>query len=164
MTREFFERTFGGWWNDSPRRNCSRERARSECPRSTGAVDPTWVRCRESERVDLGGVYQSFDVRKFIYLNDKHPLKMVYPMRPVRTRISHINISKWFPANDPTSTSVARLCVLREDLYLEIKGMVDEPLRSLDECSEDWRSIYFFRNSIRTFREIRSATETLKLN
>lgn len=85
-------------------------------------------------------------------------------MRPVRTRISHINVSTWFPANDPTSTSVARLCVLREDLYLEIKGMVDEPIRSVDECSEDWRSIYFFRNSIRTLLEIRSATETLKLN
>lgn len=85
-------------------------------------------------------------------------------MRPVKTRISHINVSKWFPANDPTATSIARLCVLREDLFLEIKGMDDEPIPSLDECSEDWRSIYFFRNSIRTLLEIRSAIETLKLN
>jgi hypothetical protein len=85
-------------------------------------------------------------------------------MRPIRTRICHINVAKWFPANDPIATSVARLCVLREDLYLEIKGMDDEPIPTLDECSADWRGIYFFRNSIRTLLEVRSAIETLKLN
>lgn len=28
-------------------------------------------------------------------------------MRPIRTRICHINVAKWFPANDPIATSVA---------------------------------------------------------
>lgn len=40
--------------------------------------------------------------------------------------------------------------------------MVDEPIPTLDECSSDWRAIYFFRNSVKTILEIRSAIETLK--
>jgi hypothetical protein len=40
--------------------------------------------------------------------------------------------------------------------------MVDEPIPSLDECSTDWREIYFFRNSVKTLLEIRSAIEKLK--
>jgi hypothetical protein len=40
--------------------------------------------------------------------------------------------------------------------------MVDEPIPPLDECSDDQRAIYFFRNSIKTLLEIRSAIETLK--
>ena len=83
-------------------------------------------------------------------------------MRMIRTRISHINVAKWFPANDPIAVSIARLCVLREDLYLELRGMVKEPIPTLDECSDDWRTIYFFRNSVRTLLEIRGAVETLK--
>jgi len=57
---------------------------------------------------------------------------------------------------------MARLCILREDLYLELRGMVDKPIPDLDECSSDWREIYFFRNSVRTLLEIRGAAETIR--
>lgn len=83
-------------------------------------------------------------------------------MHSIKTKICHINVSEWFPPNDPIATSIARLCVLREDLYLELRGTVDEPIPPLDECSADWREIHFFRNSVRTLLEIRSAIETLK--
>jgi hypothetical protein len=59
---------------------------------------------------------------------------------------------------------MARLCVLREDLYIELRGMVDEPIPSLDECSTETRQIYFFRSCAKTLLEIRGAIETLKLN
>jgi hypothetical protein len=52
--------------------------------------------------------------------------------------------------------------VLREDLYLELRGMVDQPIPALDEHSDDYRQIYFFRNSARTLLEIRGAIETLR--
>ena len=59
---------------------------------------------------------------------------------------------------------MARLCVLREDLYIELRGMVHEPIPSLDECSSETREIYFFRNCVKTLLEIRGASETMKRN
>jgi hypothetical protein len=58
---------------------------------------------------------------------------------------------------------MAQLCVLREDLYLELKGLQEDQIGSLDDNGDNWRSAYFFRNSIRTLFEIRNALETLKL-
>jgi len=83
-------------------------------------------------------------------------------MRTIRTRIIPIPVKTWFPSNNPVAVVMARLCVLREDLYLELKGMIDKPIAALDECSSQSREIYFFRNSVRTLLEIRSAVETLK--
>jgi len=57
---------------------------------------------------------------------------------------------------------MVRLYILKEDLYLEVRGMVHEPMPALDESSSDWREIYFFRNSVGTLLEIRSAIETLR--
>jgi DNA mismatch repair ATPase MutS len=57
---------------------------------------------------------------------------------------------------------VARLCILREDLYLETMALMEESIPSLDKNSPPWRLMYFWRNSIRTLLEIRSALETLQ--
>src|SRR5262245_954527 len=78
------------------------------------------------------------------------------------THITHIKFGEWFPTDHPVSTALARLTILREDLYLELKGQLEKPIPDLDEHSMDWRVIYFFRNSIRTLSEIRGAVETLK--
>jgi hypothetical protein len=82
-------------------------------------------------------------------------------MGSIKTRVTHIHVGEWFPSNDVIATSMARLCVLREDLYIELRGMVHEPIPSLDECSSETREIYFFRNCVKTLLEIRSASETL---
>lgn len=82
-------------------------------------------------------------------------------MPKTKSRTGHIKFSEWFPANDPIATSMARLCILREDLYLELRGMVREDIPTLDACSGTWREIYFFRNLSRTILEIRSAIEVL---
>ena len=59
---------------------------------------------------------------------------------------------------------MARLCVLREDLYIEIKGIHDDPSPLLDECSTQYRQIYFFRNLLRTMSEIISAFGAIRLH
>lgn len=87
----------------------------------------------------------------------------------MKTRNHHILFSEWFPPHDPVATSVARLCILREDYLLELQGIVkrgedlfdDQGFKELDENSAGWRRMYFHRNSIRTLFEIRNAVEAL---
>ncbi len=58
---------------------------------------------------------------------------------------------------------MARLCVLREDLYLELQGIQEEKIKPLDDNGDIYRSTYFFRNSTRTLLELSSAVATLKI-
>jgi len=57
---------------------------------------------------------------------------------------------------------MAQLCVLREDLYLELEGLSEDEIDSLDHNGDNYRSTYFFRNSTRTLFEIRKAVQSLK--
>ncbi len=84
--------------------------------------------------------------------------------RPARTRIRILNVRKIFPPDDELATIIARLCILREDLSLEIHGIVFDPMEFLDRNSIPWRHNYFFRNSVRTLMEIRGALQTLNCN
>src|SRR5439155_16622609 len=43
------------------------------------------------------------------------------------TRIFQINLRKFFPPNDEYATCMVRLCILREDLALEVKGITEGP-------------------------------------
>lgn len=58
---------------------------------------------------------------------------------------------------------MAQLCVLREDLHLELAGIKEDVIRALDDIGDNFRWAYFFRNSTRTLFEIRSTVETLRL-
>ena len=90
-----------------------------------------------------------------------------------RLHLRHITLSKWFPANDPIATLVARLCILREDYLLELQGLIKNDFSpfdisspvskpdSLDGNSPSWRRLYFFRSLLRTLNEIRNAVERL---
>lgn len=90
-----------------------------------------------------------------------------------RSHLRHITLSKWSPGNDPIATVVARFCILREDYFLELQGLIKEDFSpfdvsspvskpdSLDGNSPSWRRLYFFRNSLRTLEEVRSAIEGL---
>lgn len=90
-----------------------------------------------------------------------------------RSQLRHITLSKWFPGNDLIAAVVARLCILREDYLLELQGLIKKdnnpfdassPVSkpdSLDGNSSSWRRLYFFRNSLRTLEEVRSAIEGL---
>src|SRR5437016_2353047 len=82
----------------------------------------------------------------------------------------------WFPAHNPIARSLARLCVLREDLYIEWLGLAageititlpdtaELPFPSLDDNGDAYRRIYFLRASLRTLTEVYSAASSLRNN
>ena len=80
----------------------------------------------------------------------------------MRSRTWHIPVRQWFPPHDPVAVIMAQLSVLREDLYLELQGVKEDQIQALDDNGDNWRSIYFFRNSTKTLFEIRNAFEKLK--
>ena len=86
----------------------------------------------------------------------------IFGKKPRSARIYQINLRKFFPPDDEFATCIARLCILREDLSLEIKGIVAGPFDSLDTNTVAWRHNYFFRNSVRTLQEIASALHRLR--
>ena len=81
----------------------------------------------------------------------------------MKSRTWHIRIKEWFPPGDEIAAIMAQLCVLREDLYLELQGLKEDEIKPLDDNGDKYRSAYFFRNSTRTLFELRNAVETLKL-
>ena len=73
----------------------------------------------------------------------------------MKSRTWHIRIKEWFPPDDRVATIMAQLCVLREDLYLELEGLSEDEIGPLDHNGDNFRSAYFFRNSTKTLFEIR---------
>jgi len=72
-----------------------------------------------------------------------------------------MRFSRWFPPDDPVAAAVARLCILREDLFIELNGIVADSLESLDANLSEFRKLYFWRNSLRTLEEVRSSLNQL---
>jgi hypothetical protein len=80
----------------------------------------------------------------------------------MKSRTWHIRIKEWFPPEDRVATIMAQLCVLREDLYLELEGLSEDEIGPLDHNGDNYRSAYFFRNSTKTLFEMRKAVQRLK--
>jgi hypothetical protein len=72
-------------------------------------------------------------------------------------RIKPIKLHVWFPSHNPVAAAVARLCVLREDLFIELHGIIAERFEHLDANLSEFRRLYFWRNSLRTLNEIRDS-------
>ncbi|MDR4469531.1 MAG: hypothetical protein MRJ68_14755 [Nitrospira sp.] len=77
-------------------------------------------------------------------------------------RVQHIKIKDWFPPEDQVAVTIVRLCILRQDLLLECQAIRETSLPSLDQNGEEWRRLYFWRNSFRTLENIRGAVHALK--
>lgn len=94
----------------------------------------------------------------------------------MRTRTYTVSLRRWFPADDPIAIAVAKLCVLREDYFLELRGLIipgpghfegtssGGGIPGLDDNSASWRRLYFFRNSMRTLNEIRNLVNRMHTN
>src|SRR5262244_755652 len=70
---------------------------------------------------------------------------------------AHVRIvvlRKWFPPHDPLAAKMARICILREDLLLEMQGVYTEDIRELDGLSPQYRRMYFLRNLMRSQMEL----------
>jgi|ERR1700722_2652710 len=72
-----------------------------------------------------------------------------------------VKLRKWFPPHDPLAPKIARLCILREDLMLEMQGMYADDILELDGLSAASRRMYFLRNLIRTHMELSGAIRRL---
>jgi hypothetical protein len=68
-----------------------------------------------------------------------------------------IQLSTWFPSDDPIAAAVARLCILREDFYLEALALAADRIDILDENDAAWRRIYFLRQLTVTLMEAKGA-------
>src|SRR5713226_2465324 len=75
--------------------------------------------------------------------------------------VSIVKIRKWFPPHDLLAAKIARLCILREDLLLEMEGVYTEDIDALDSHSAEFRRMYFLRNLVRTEMELSGAIQTL---
>ena len=78
-----------------------------------------------------------------------------------RTHIRTVKLRKWFPPQDRFAACMARLCILREDLFLEMMGIYQQRIARLDEHSVIWRKMFFWRSLVKTMWEIRKTIETL---
>jgi hypothetical protein len=76
--------------------------------------------------------------------------------------VRSIKLRKWFPPDDPIASAVARLCLLREDFYLEALAMTADAIEPLDRNGSGWRRIYFLRQMMKTMMEARSAMMVLQ--
>jgi len=81
-----------------------------------------------------------------------------------RIYIRSVRLSKWFPPNDPLAIQLARLCILREDLRLELQALQAEHIKSLDQPSSAYRRTYFLRAAVRTMWEIQGANTVIRSN
>lgn len=80
---------------------------------------------------------------------------------PRSAHVSIVKIRKWFPPHDRLAARIARLCILREDLLLEMEGVYTEDIDALDSHSAEFRRMYFLRNLVRTQIELSGAIQTL---
>lgn len=80
---------------------------------------------------------------------------------PRSAYVTIIKIRKWFPPHDPLAAKIARLCILREDLLLEMEGVNSEDIDALDDHSAEFRRMYFVRNLVRTQMELSGAIQVL---
>src|SRR5262245_22986567 len=80
-----------------------------------------------------------------------------------RLHIRNIRLQKWFPPDNRFSTCIARLCILREDLLLEMQGIYEEEIKPLDQNTELWRKMFFWRSLVKTIAEMRQTVETLAM-
>src|SRR6266478_2048712 len=75
--------------------------------------------------------------------------------------VRQIKLRRWFPPHDRFAACVARLCILREDLFLEMAGIRASRIQMLDGHSVVWRKIYFWRQLVKTVGEIRQTIDVL---
>jgi hypothetical protein len=79
----------------------------------------------------------------------------------LKCAVAIVDFKRWFPPGDPLSAKMARVCILREDLLLEMNGVLLEDIAELDKPSASFRKTYFLRNMIRTQIEVASGLERL---
>lgn len=83
--------------------------------------------------------------------------------KPIQTHTRRAKLARVFSSRHDRElhTLIACLCVLFEDLRLELAGMSEDHLHRLDECGESGRRLYFLRRSIATLHEFATVLNEL---
>ena len=74
-----------------------------------------------------------------------------------RSHVRPVRVARWFPSDDPVAGVIAQLCILREDLCLELYAMAANEIPRLDDNTASYRRLYFWRNHLRTLEETKNA-------
>ncbi|MGC1686993.1 MAG: hypothetical protein WA734_15305 [Candidatus Acidiferrales bacterium] len=77
------------------------------------------------------------------------------------TQVRIVQIKKWFPTHDPLAATIARLCILREDMLLEMEAVFRRGWNEQEDERNMVRRMYFLRNLIRTQAEVSSGIRAL---
>lgn len=86
-------------------------------------------------------------------------------MARLRSRTVYRRIKPVFTTRDPEfGALLARMCVLYEDLRLEVYGGMAEKIPECDQTSVMYRKLYFLRRSTITLVEFRGALQRLSEN
>lgn len=85
------------------------------------------------------------------------------PRKPSQTQQRWGKLGSVFPPRGDKEfhALVACLCVLFEDLRIEIAGIAADDLGKLDDCDKETRRLYFQRRSIATLHEFTNVLEGL---
>jgi hypothetical protein len=78
-----------------------------------------------------------------------------------RTLIKIVEFRRWFPPDDPVAVKLARACILREDLLIEMRGILAESTEEFDGASPEYRRMYFLRGLFRSYTELSSVLQGL---
>jgi len=78
-------------------------------------------------------------------------------LKPTPAKVFIVRLAKWFPLDDPLAVKVARLCIIREDMMLEMRNILLKETEEEDETSFQRRRTYFLRNLVRSLMELSSA-------
>jgi hypothetical protein len=83
--------------------------------------------------------------------------------RRYRTLTRSGRLASVFPVHTDKDLNalIASLCVLFEDLRIELAGQVEKSLGGLDECGEDARRFYFLRRSLATLHEFATTLQEI---
>jgi hypothetical protein len=81
-----------------------------------------------------------------------------------RYNIRNIKLFKWFPKENELAAYMARLCVLREDFFLELSCANEDNIPLMDGNGIEWRKMYSFRALCKTIMEVLSVVERLSMN
>src|SRR5258708_38104355 len=77
--------------------------------------------------------------------------------------VHQMKLRKWFPPRDRFAACVMRLCILREDLFIEMAGVQATQIKKLEGHSVVWRGMYFWGKLVNRVSEFRSTIENLRM-
>lgn len=85
--------------------------------------------------------------------------RMICALMP-GAHLSIVALRRWFPPHDPLAAKIARCCILREDLKIEMEAILADEAESGDN-PDGFRRLYYYRRFFASQMELSNAIQTL---